>query len=95
MPIRYILIMLGKFMRRVLIEIYILGTGGDRRGRLIAAQNFDDDRCYQINTGNISLTRQRKFPDPVEGQPESVHEQWCETDIAIPTDISINATYTV
>ncbi|KAF2672917.1 hypothetical protein BT63DRAFT_466451 [Microthyrium microscopicum] len=71
------------------------GTGGDRRGKLIAAQNFDDGRCYQINAGNISLTRQQEFPDPVEGQPGSVHEQWCETDVAIPSDVSINSTYTV
>ncbi|KAH8726695.1 hypothetical protein GQ44DRAFT_725885 [Phaeosphaeriaceae sp. PMI808] len=71
------------------------GTGGDRRGKLIAAQNFDDGRCYQINTGNISFTRQQEFPDPVEGQPGSVHEQWCETDVAIPSDVSINSTYTV
>ena len=70
-------------------------TGGDRRGKLVTAQNFDDGRYYQINAGNISLTRQQEFPDPVEGQPRSVHEQWCETDVAIPSDVSINSTYTV
>lgn len=43
----------------------------------------------------ISLTRQQEFPDPVEGQPGSVHEQWCETDVAIPSDVSINSTSTV
>lgn len=77
------------------LEWTIDGTGGDRHGRLIATQNFDDGRCCQINTGNISLARQREFPDPVEGEPESVHEQWCETDVTIPTDVSINSTYTV
>jgi len=71
------------------------GTGGNRRGKLIAAQNFDDGRCYQINTRNISLTQQQKFPDPVVDQPGSVHKQWCETDVAMPSDISINSTYTV
>lgn len=78
------------------LEWTIDGTGGDRRGKLIAAQNFDDGRCYQINTGNISLTRQQEeFPGPVEGQHGPVHEQWCETDVAIPSDVSINSTYTV
>jgi hypothetical protein len=71
------------------------GTGGDGRGRLLAAQNFDDGRCYQINSNNTSVARQQEFPDPVPGQPGSVHEQWCETDVGIPSDVAIGATYTV
>jgi hypothetical protein len=71
------------------------GSGGDRQGKLLTAQNFDDGRCYQINSGNISLSRQKAFPDPVANQPGSVHEQWCETDTAIPTELTINSTYTV
>jgi hypothetical protein len=71
------------------------GTGGDGRGRLLAAQNFDDGRCYQINTGNISIIRQQEFPNPVQGQPGTVNEQWCETDIAIPFDTAVGSTYTV
>ena len=49
-------------------------------------QNFDDGRCYQINSGSISVARQKEFPDPIPGQPGSVHEQWCETNIQVPTD---------
>lgn len=71
------------------------GAGGDRRGKLLAAQNFDDGRCYQINPENISLARQQEFPDPSAGQSGSTHEQWCETDVAIPSDVSVNSTYTV
>jgi len=71
------------------------GTGGDGRGRLLAAQNFDDGRCYQINAGNISVARQQEFPDPIQGQPGTVHEQWCETDALIPSDVIIGSTYTV
>ena len=56
------------------------------RGRLLSIQNFDDGRCYQINSGSISVARQKEFPDPVPGQPGSVHEQWCETDVQVPTD---------
>jgi hypothetical protein len=71
------------------------GTGGDGRGRLLAAQNFDDGRCYQINTGNISVSRQQEFPNPVQGQPGTVNEQWCETDVAIPSTVAVGSTYTV
>lgn len=67
------------------------GTGGDMRGRLIAAQNFDDGRCHQINTGNTSLARQERYHD----KQGSANEQWCETDVAIPSDGVVNSTYTV
>ena len=71
------------------------GTGGDRRGKLLTIQDFDDKRCYQINDGNISVSRQNEFPNPIPGIPGSVHEQWCETDIIIPTDILADSTYTI
>jgi hypothetical protein len=51
------------------------GTGNDKRGKLLTAQNFDDDKCYQINNGNISIARQEEFPDPTPGQPGTVNEQ--------------------
>ena len=61
------------------------GTGGDKRGTLLAAQNFDDTRCYQLKAGDaMSEERQKEFPDPVPGQPTSVNEQWCETDLHVP-----------
>ncbi|EMC99914.1 hypothetical protein BAUCODRAFT_56205, partial [Baudoinia panamericana UAMH 10762] len=61
------------------------GTGGNGKGFLMTAQNFDDGRCHQINCGNISVDRQTLFPDHVQGQPGSNVEQWCETDLQIPT----------
>lgn len=70
-------------------------TGGDRRGKLLAAQKFDDGRCYQINNNNISLARQKEFPNPVPDIPGSVHEQWCEIDIIIPADIPADSSYAV
>jgi hypothetical protein len=73
----------------------INGAGGDGRGRLLAAQNFDDGRCYQINSNSTSAARQQEFPDPVPGQPGSVHEQWCETDVVIPSDIAVGSTFTI
>jgi hypothetical protein len=71
------------------------GTGGDQRGRLLASQNFDDSRCYQINGGDISVTRQEKYPNPIPGNPASVNEQWCETDVLVPTEVSIGSSYTL
>jgi hypothetical protein len=53
------------------------------QGRLLAVNNFDDGRCYQISNSPISQERQKSFPDSVPG---SIHEQWCETDIQIPFD---------
>jgi len=65
------------------------GSGGDKRGVLLTANNFDDDRCYQINSGTISTERQKQFPNPVAGQPGSQHEQWCETDLVLPKDAAV------
>ena len=62
------------------------GSGGDKRGRLITANNYDDGRCHQLNSGAISTQRQATFPDRIEGQPTSNVEQWCETDFQIPSD---------
>ncbi|PQE10694.1 hypothetical protein CJF32_00011372 [Rutstroemia sp. NJR-2017a WRK4] len=69
------------------------GTGGDQRGNLLAAQNFDDGQCYQINTSNISATRQAQFPhtaDPLMGA-----DLWCQADITIPSTIAAPGIYTL
>ncbi|KAK7725391.1 hypothetical protein SLS57_003868 [Botryosphaeria dothidea] len=71
------------------------GTGGDKRGKLLATNNFDDGRCYQINSGSISVQRQAEFPDPNPGQAGSVNEQYCETDVQIPEDQEAGKTYTL
>ena len=60
------------------------GKGGDGRGVLLGAGNFDDGRCHQLNNGAISQARQKQFPDRVPGQPDSSVEQWCETDVVLP-----------
>ena len=71
------------------------GTGGDQRGKLLTAQNFNNNRCYQINNGSISTTRQNQFPNPIPGQPGSIYKQWCETDLLVPTDLQIDSMYTI
>ncbi|KAK0627102.1 hypothetical protein B0T14DRAFT_562938 [Immersiella caudata] len=69
------------------------GTGGDRKGRLIATRDYDDGQCYQINNEAISLQRQKKFPKT----PEDPMGQnlWCQTDIQIPCDTPVGAIYTI
>ena len=37
------------------------GTGGDKRGKLLAVQPFDDGQCYQVNSGSISQSRQQQY----------------------------------
>ncbi|KAK8193776.1 uncharacterized protein BKA78DRAFT_249062, partial [Phyllosticta capitalensis] len=69
------------------------GSGGDKRGKLLVSQNFDDNRCYQINSSPISTTRQKEYPDPIPGQPGTNNEQYCETDVKIPEDISSSKPY--
>ena len=68
------------------------GTGGDRRGRLLATQPFDDGYCYQVNSGNISTTRQAAHPH----EPDQLMgaNLWCQNNIAIPTDI-LMGTFTI
>ncbi|MCJ1345478.1 hypothetical protein MMC31_003685 [Peltigera leucophlebia] len=69
------------------------GTGGDKRGKLLATQPFDDSQCYQINGGDISVQRKTEFPhdtSPLTGQ-----DIWCQNDIAIPSDAPLGKPYTL
>lgn len=63
------------------------GQGGDKSGRLIAAQNFDDGRCHQINSAPISVQRQAQWPNYKAGQTSGSNELWCETVVTLPKDI--------
>ncbi|KAL4941172.1 hypothetical protein BDV06DRAFT_223400 [Aspergillus oleicola] len=60
------------------------GTGGDRRGVLLAKRDYDDGRCYQVNGGEISTTRQKEYPH--EADPSMGMDLWCQADIALPTN---------
>lgn len=63
------------------------GTGGNKKGFLMTAQNYDDGRCHQLNCGDISQERQRLEPNHVADQPTSGVEDWCETDLKIPETV--------
>ena len=69
------------------------GTGGNKKGKLLATQNFDDGQCYQMNGGPISTSRQQKFPhkaDQVMGQ-----DLWCQNNLVLPKDLPTGKPYTV
>lgn len=61
------------------------GTGGNARGRLLAARPFDDGQCYQINQGSISLQRQTLYAKPA-ADPQGA-DLWCQCDLKLPMDI--------
>ncbi|KAK7739884.1 hypothetical protein SLS53_005477 [Cytospora paraplurivora] len=69
------------------------GTGGDKRGRLLATRNYDDGQCYQDNSGEISTSRQEQFSKVAENPQGS--DLWCQSDIQLPTDITVGAQYTL
>ena len=72
------------------------GKGGDQRGRLLTAQNFDDDRCYQLGTYTaLREARRLQTPNPQLGQPGSEHELLCETDVKLPEDVVVGQPYTL
>ncbi|KAL8797078.1 MAG: hypothetical protein Q9182_007259 [Xanthomendoza sp. 2 TL-2023] len=69
------------------------GTGGDKRGKLLATEPYDDGQCYQINGGEISKQRQGQFKhqaDPIMGQ-----DLWCQNNFKIPQDAPSGKPYTV
>lgn len=69
------------------------GTGGDKRGKLLATQPFDDGQCYQINGGDISVKRKTEFPH--DSSPLTGPDIWCQNDIAIPSDAPLGKPYTL
>lgn len=69
------------------------GTGGDKRGKLLTTQPYDDGQCYQMNGGEISAQRQGQFKhkaDPLMGQ-----DVWCQNNLKIPQDAPSGKPYTL
>ncbi|CAI7665256.1 unnamed protein product [Penicillium bialowiezense] len=69
------------------------GTGGDGRGVLLSKQNFDDGRCYQINSGDISETRQAKYTHTANQLMGA--DLWCQQDIQLPSNAPSGKPYTL
>jgi hypothetical protein len=71
------------------------GKGGNGKGFLMTAQNYDDGRCYQINQSPTSVNRQMTDGNHAPGQPTSQLEQWCESDLLVPSNSQVGKTLTV
>jgi hypothetical protein len=69
------------------------GTGGDGRGVLLSKQNFDDGRCYQINSGKISETRQAEYTHSASQLMGA--DLWCQQDIQLPASTPSGKPYTL
>ncbi|KAI9802249.1 MAG: hypothetical protein M1825_002970 [Sarcosagium campestre] len=69
------------------------GTGGDKRGKLIAKQPYDDGRCYQVNGRPISTTRVKDFPHTAD--KDMGMDLWCQNNIALPKDLKDGEKYTL
>ncbi|KAL9601807.1 MAG: hypothetical protein Q9219_002297 [cf. Caloplaca sp. 3 TL-2023] len=69
------------------------GTGGDKRGKLLATESFDDGQCYQMNGGQISTQRQAQFKH--EADPLMGKDLWCQNNFKIPKDAPSGKPYTV
>jgi hypothetical protein len=69
------------------------GTGGDGRGVLLSEQNFDDGRCYQINSGNISQARQQEYSHQASQLMGA--DMWCQQDIKLPSTAPSGKLYTL
>jgi hypothetical protein len=67
------------------------GKGGNKRGKLLNTFDFDDGKCYQINQGDISRLRQRRFgprADPIMGA-----ELWCRNIVSLPVGLPTDTLY--
>jgi hypothetical protein len=75
------------------------GQGGDKRGKLLTMNDFDDGRCYEINSTPKSQDRAKTNPSyamgqAVEGAPGNF-AMFCETDVQVPETAELGKTYTL
>jgi hypothetical protein len=64
------------------------GTGGDKRGKLLATRPFDDGQCYQNNTSPLAESRRAKLGTLGNDLP-------CQNDVQLPEDAGTSGTYTL
>ena len=73
------------------------GTGGDKRGKLLATRDFDDKRCYQQGA-NSPIAQQRMAAYPVSEAIKQAPMElavWCQNDFTLPTDMPVGKPYTL
>ncbi|KAJ4271567.1 hypothetical protein NW762_000271 [Fusarium torreyae] len=79
-----------------LFDVHLLwnkdGTGGDKRGKLIATRNYDDGQCYQPNPGELSTERSSELAH--QGALPT-KELACQSDLKLPDDLKAGDIYTI
>lgn len=76
------------------------GTGGDQRGRMLAAMPFDNLDCYQFTDASSGLSpieseRAARNPRPGSADPEQGRNLWCTVDVSLPTNLPDKTIYTL
>ncbi|KAH9862682.1 hypothetical protein J1614_010775 [Plenodomus biglobosus] len=74
------------------------GQGGNKKGKLLTMNDFDDGRCYEINDSENWQERSKVIPNyamgqAVEGQPGN-YPLACETDVQLPETAELGKPYT-
>lgn len=65
------------------------GTGGDKRGRLLATRNYDDGQCYEARGEGLALERATTLGvDPMTPLA-------CQSDLQLPDDLEPGTVYTI
>ncbi|KAL5118580.1 hypothetical protein ACEQ8H_003431 [Pleosporales sp. CAS-2024a] len=74
------------------------GKGGNGRGTLLATNNFDDGRCYEVNNTPEQLQRAKEFPNYAMGQADTgpgTFPLFCETSVKLPNNTAMGKPYTI
>ena len=70
------------------------GTGGDKRGKLIATRDFDDGQCHQISDAPTAVQRNATFPVLQPTAPQGA-QLWCQNNFQLPEDMPVGKLYTL
>ncbi|OAL45749.1 hypothetical protein IQ07DRAFT_202824 [Pyrenochaeta sp. DS3sAY3a] len=73
------------------------GKGGDKRGKLITMNDFDDGRCYEKNGTPVSEERRISDPNFALGQVSDGpgnYPLFCETNVQLPETADIGEAFT-
>ncbi|KAF2791306.1 hypothetical protein K505DRAFT_67837 [Melanomma pulvis-pyrius CBS 109.77] len=73
------------------------GKGGDKRGVLLASNDYDDGRCYQVNESPVTKERMAQTKNYAMGQLDGPgnFELLCETNVQMPKDAAVGKPYTL
>ncbi|KAH6639259.1 hypothetical protein C7974DRAFT_388117 [Boeremia exigua] len=74
------------------------GAGGDKRGALLATNDFDDGRCYEVNATPTSQDRRVSDPNFAMGQVSDgpgTYPLFCETNVQVPDSAPKGKPYTI